>query len=162
MLNLPCTELLTLTLRTPLLLIKVPCRIPTIQLLDRKPIPQIRKAVSPTTLLINILPILAPKLLKHMEEVNPTPRVQRRDRTIHNTIFEPRPTAACPRGPRHEGINMRDKVTHSRLSRRDSFYPLSLALLDYPCNIFRYMLCDREDAAVADWGVGPEEDCACC
>jgi hypothetical protein len=135
---LPSYASLRCRLQTP----QIPTGIPIPQLLGTKPISQIRKAI---LLLRRIHKILTPKPLQHMEPMNPTPRMQRRNRTILFPVLEPGATGASPCRARHERIDMFVEIVECFVGGREGEDGFGLAFVDYVRDIGCDVLCYSED-----------------
>lgn len=93
-----------------------------------------------------------------MEKKDSTTRMKRRNMAVRVSILEPRPTAPCPSGARHESVKVPGKFCHRGPCRDDGFDALRLAFVNYVHDIFCYMFGYGEDAAMTDWSVGAKED----
>ena len=121
-----------------------------------KPIPQIPKSIAPPSPLINILPVLPPKLPQHLNKMQPTPRMQSRHGPITPGLI-PRPTRSGPRRPGHEGGDVLRVVGHGGVGGRHGEDAFGLALADGAGYVCCYVFAEGEDVAVGDGGVGAEE-----
>lgn len=92
-----------------------------------------------------------------MEPMNPTPRMQRHDRSVDGAVLEPAPAVRRPRRALHEDGDVRVEVPDGGRFRGDGLDALRLHLLHHVDHVFRGVLEDGEDGAVADGRVGPEE-----
>lgn len=92
-----------------------------------------------------------------MEPVDSAPWVKCDDRPVDGAIFEPRATAGCPGGARHEYGNVLIEVGNSCRGWRQRLDVLGLRFLEDVDHVLGGVFEDGHDRAVADGCIGAEE-----
>lgn len=102
---------------------------------------------------MDILPVLTPEPLEHVEEMDPATRMQGNHWAVRLATLKPRAARRRPGRPRHERLDMLEVVVHGALRGSDGFDALGLALLDHAGDVACYVLGKGEHAAVTDRAV---------
>lgn len=143
------------------MLIQIPTRIPPLLgLPHRETIPQIPKAVAPRRV-PDVLKVLGPQRLEHVEEVDPAARVQRDDWPFLPAHLEPTAARRRPCRPRHKRGDVLVVVVDGLRMWREGADVFYLSLFEEPRDVPCDVLAEGEDGAVAYGGVGAEECCWC-